>query len=393
MQQTTPRLWIVIERIDPACADTLRCRERKARQAMFVDGMTKTILCIEDERRLRQDIVDELVIAGYDALGAADGCEALALLNRQRPDLILCDISMPRLDGYGFLDAMRRTRPDLADVPLVFLTALGGRDQVIEGKRAGADDYLVKPVDFDLMLATIEARLGQIERIGRKVEQDVATLRDALSASPSGKSAGMERILDMLTFGVVLVSTSRVIFANRAARDIDEARGDLLVDETVRVASPRLSADLKAIIDRACAAAAGGSDHLASLCVPRPSGSHDLLLTVCALPDARDRNIDAPQAVIFITDPSHRPNVPNTVLSELFGLTPTEAEVARSLAQGRRTDEIAADLSISPTTVAFHLGNLFAKTRTNRQADLIVLILTGLASIAGPAAEDKGDTQ
>jgi len=359
---------------------------------MSEGGTTKTVLCIEDEHRLRQDILDELAEAGYGALGASDGREALALLNRTRPDLILCDISMPRLDGYGFLEAMRTTRPDLADVPLVFLTALGGREHVINGKRTGADDYLVKPVDFDLMLATIEARLGQIERIGRKVEEDVAALRDALAASPSGKSAGMERILDLLSFGVVLVSVSRVIFANRAAKTIHEARGDLLVDETVRVPSPRLNADLKAIIDAACAAAAGGGEHLASLCAPLSSGKHDLLLTVCALPHTRDQDTGTPQAVIFISDPSRRPKVPNTVLSELFGLTPTEAEIARALAHGRRTDEIAADLSISPTTVAFHLGNLFEKTRTHRQADLIALILTGLASIAGPA-EEAGDRE
>src|SRR5690554_3250366 len=196
-------------------------------------GTAKTILCVEDERRLRQDIIDELEIAGYDALGAADGREALALLDARRPDLILCDISMPRLDGFGFLETMRDTRPDLADVPLVFLTALGGRDHVINGKRAGADDYLVKPIDFDLMLATIESRLGQIERIGHKAERDVGALRDALYASSLGKSAGLERILDMLSFGVILVSRSRVVFTNRAARDIYEAGRELIIGSTL----------------------------------------------------------------------------------------------------------------------------------------------------------------
>jgi DNA-binding NarL/FixJ family response regulator len=345
----------------------------------------KTILCVEDEGRLRQDIIDELLIAGYNALGAANGREALTLLDARRPDLILCDISMPRLDGFGFLETMRDTRPDLADVPLVFLTALGGRDHIINGKRAGADDYLVKPIDFDLMLATIEARLGQIERIGRKAEEDVATLRDALSASPSGKSAGMERILDMLSFGVVLVSRSHVVFANRTARDIHEADGGLVIGKTVFAPSSRLSGELATIIDAACLAASQGQDHLASLCVPS-SGEHDLLLTVCALPHAHDRDAGTPQAVIFISDPSRRPKVSGTILSELFGLTPTEADVACAIAHGRRTNQIAADLSISPTTVAFHLGNVFEKTRTHRQGDLIALILTALASIATPDA-------
>lgn len=355
---------------------------------MTPEKATRTILCIEDERRLRQDILDELTLAGYDALGAADGREALALLQRTRLDLILCDISMPRLDGYGLLDAVRRTRPDLADVPFIFLTALAGREQVITGKRAGADDYLVKPIDFDLMLATIEARLGQIRRIGRKAEQDVAALREALSTSPSGTSAGMERVLDLLAFGVVLVAQSRVTFVNRAARAIPLASGDLRVGARLRLGPPTLSAELGEIIDKACAAAAAGRDHLASLSLPASSAEHDLLLTVCALPAARDHGLDTPQAAIFISDPSRRPRVPKSVLAGLFGLTPTEAEVARALAHGRRTDQIAAELSISPTTVAFHLGNLFEKTRTRRQADLIALILTGLAAIASPAADD-----
>ena len=110
------------------------------------------------------------------------------------------------------------------------------------------------------------------------------------------------------------------------------------------------------------------------------------MLTVCALPHAHDRDAGTPQAVIFISDPSRRPKVSGTILSELFGLTPTEADVACAIAHGRRTNQIAADLSISPTTVAFHLGNVFEKTRTHRQGDLIALILTALASIATPDA-------
>lgn len=369
----------------------------EAPPVMSENRRKKTILCVEDEPSLRQDILDELAEAGYHAMGASDGREALALLKARRPDLILCDISMPRLDGYGLLDALRGMRPDLADVPLIFLTALGGRDEVIGGKRAGADDYLVKPVDFDLMLATIETRLGQIERIGRQAGREVAALRAALAASPSGKSAGLERILDLLSFGVVLVSASGVVFANRMARDLHQA-GGIVIARTLRAGAPQASAELKALVGSACAAAAEGRDHLAGLCVPHAAAGYDLLLTICALPDTGEygagaRGAGAPQAAIFISDPSRRPRVSGTALAGLFGLTPTEAEVARALAWGRRTEEIAADLSISATTVAFHLRNLFDKTGTRRQADLIALILTGLSSITGPAADEDGGTQ
>ena len=105
-------------------------------------------------------------------------------------------------------------------------------------------------------------------------------------------------------------------------------------------------------------------------------------MTVCSLPEPQVSVSSEKLAVVFISDPTRRPDVSNAVLSDLFGLTPTEAEVARALASGLRTDEIARDLAISATTVAFHLRNLFGKTGTHRQADLVALILTGLASIS-----------
>ncbi len=103
------------------------------------------ILCVEDEPSLRDDIAFELHEAGYIVSAAGDAREALACLERQRPDLILCDILMPGMDGKRFMSHLRRTRPDLDDVPFVFLTALSSRQQVIDGRMAGADDYVTTP--------------------------------------------------------------------------------------------------------------------------------------------------------------------------------------------------------------------------------------------------------
>ncbi len=345
------------------------------------------VLCVEDEEHLRRDIVEELTTAGYDAAGAADGLEALAMLERHRPDLILCDISMPRLDGYGFLDAVKRERPDLADIPFIFLTAFDQREHVIDGKRAGADDYLVKPIDYDLMLATIEARIRQVSRIDNRSRQELATLRQALADSRSGVDGRTRQVLDILSGGVVLVSGPRIVFANRAATAIHHDDDGLVIAATLRTGSHLVDKAIRSLLDEACVAAQAGRDHLASLSIPRPSGRRDFLLTVCALPEDPGRADDDALAVVFISDPERRPAMPGRVLSGLFGLTPTEAEVARALAQGRRTDEIATDLGIAPTTVAFHLRNLFDKTGTHRQADLIVLLLTGLASVGEPQEE------
>ena len=344
------------------------------------NGTKRMILCVEDERHLRYDIIEELVAAGYEAVGAATGREALNILDTARPDLILCDISMPELDGHGFLKALRAKHPGLAHVPLVFLTALDGRDEIISGKRAGADDYLVKPVDYDLMLATIEARLREVDRI----DESVWHLRKALSAAQSGNPAstgGIQKVFDLLSFGVVLLSATQVVFANRIAREIHDACDGLAIDKVIHADSARITADIRAHWREACEAARQDRDCLASLAIPRRSGGRHFHLTICALPGLSLASEREAQIVAFITDPQNRSAMPAEILADLFDLTPTEVEVARLLAQGRRADEIARALSIAPTTVAFHLRNLFSKTGTHRQADLIVLLLTSLTSI------------
>lgn len=359
-------------------------------------GSKPKILCVEDQCQLLRDISEELVEAGYDALAAKDGRAALALLEEKRPDLILCDIFMPGLDGYGLLEAVRHRYVDLADVPFVFLTALNQPGQVIKGKRAGADDYLVKPIDYDLMLATIGARLQQVNRIRKKEGEKLSALRLAMADHTSGGNARIKGVLDMLPFGIVVVSSSGVMFANRAARSIHEAEDGLIIDR--RLHTPFPADALRSLLADACTAAREGGGYVSSLSVPRPSGQRDFLITACALPCAPAAapgvTTDDAQAVVFICNPEHRPAVPGRILSDLFGLTPTEAEVAGALAQGQRTDEIAQNLSIAPTTVAFHLRNLFWKTGTHRQADLIVLLLlTGLASIGNQLTTDTEDRQ
>lgn len=123
------------------------------------------ILCAEDERELLQDIAEELSEAGYTPIQSTNGELALKTLKTRRPDLILCDISMPVIGGFELLNAVRDMGPTYADIPFVFLTAFSDPKEVVRGKQLGADDYLVKPIDYDLLLATVHARLREVERI------------------------------------------------------------------------------------------------------------------------------------------------------------------------------------------------------------------------------------
>ena len=112
------------------------------------------ILCIEDDPSIADLLVEVLSEEGYEIVLAASGPEGLARLG-ERPDLAICDIDLPGFDG---LDVLRRARVSPAEgdpVPFVFLTAFAERDNQIEARRLGCDDFVGKPIDFELLLAVI----------------------------------------------------------------------------------------------------------------------------------------------------------------------------------------------------------------------------------------------
>jgi len=118
----------------------------------------KKILIIEDEPATRENICEILQLEGFTPLAAANGKTGVATALCELPDLILCDVTMPELDGHGVLSALR-AQVATRQIPFVFLTAKGERHDVREGMNLGADDYLIKPVDVDDLLSAIEARL------------------------------------------------------------------------------------------------------------------------------------------------------------------------------------------------------------------------------------------
>jgi len=129
-----------------------------------------TILCIEDEHLVREDIVEELEDLGYNVLVADDGVDGLNMILNHKPDLVICDITMPRMDGFQLLSEVRAKYRLMADMPFIFLSALADDKHVVAGLREGADYYLTKPVDFELLKVTVEASLRQMERIRHKNE-------------------------------------------------------------------------------------------------------------------------------------------------------------------------------------------------------------------------------
>ncbi len=134
------------------------------------------VLVIEDEEDVRSNIVEILGSGGFQSLDAGNGQSGLALAKAHHPDLILCDIKMPDVDGYDVLQEIRLD-PTTATIPFIFLTAKTDRADLRQGMNLGADDYLIKPFRRLELLETISARLKKHEAL-IQLEDRVCALQD-----------------------------------------------------------------------------------------------------------------------------------------------------------------------------------------------------------------------
>jgi DNA-binding NarL/FixJ family response regulator len=118
----------------------------------------KKILVIEDEPEMRRNLATVLRLEQFRALPAENGRIGIELAKKEKPDLILCDVMMPELDGYGVIAALRADK-ETAAIPFIFLTAKGEKPDIRAGMNLGADDYLTKPVAKHDLLGAIRSRL------------------------------------------------------------------------------------------------------------------------------------------------------------------------------------------------------------------------------------------
>ncbi|MEZ4670731.1 MAG: hybrid sensor histidine kinase/response regulator [Anaerolineae bacterium] len=141
-----------------------------------------TILVIEDQLDLREDVVEHLMLEGFDAFGAENGRIGVQLAQKYMPSLIISDIMMPELDGYGVLNELR-SDATTASIPFIFLTARVNRNDLRKGMELGADDYVTKPFSHTELLASVNTVLVKQEALRARYGKQADDLRQNLLQS------------------------------------------------------------------------------------------------------------------------------------------------------------------------------------------------------------------
>lgn len=135
----------------------------------------KKILVIDDTDFIREDIATTLQFEGYETMTAEDGLAGIEKAKTERPDLILCDVSMPRLDGFGALEQIRKT-DGIRTVPFIFLTAKAEKADMRRGMELGANDYLTKPFTTDELINAVSAQFEKVAGINKIIDDTVSHL-------------------------------------------------------------------------------------------------------------------------------------------------------------------------------------------------------------------------
>lgn len=144
--------------------------------------MSKKILLIEDNKDVRENTAEILELSKYKVFTAKNGKEGVEIAQKEKPDLIVCDIMMPVLDGYGVLHLLAKS-PETASIPFIFLTAKTERSDMRKGMEMGADDYVTKPFDDIELMNAIESRLKKSEMMKKEFSKNMDGLNDFITSA------------------------------------------------------------------------------------------------------------------------------------------------------------------------------------------------------------------
>lgn len=160
------------------------------------------VLCVEDEQDIRENIADILRDEGFEVFEAENGRRGFEVFSQSNPDIVISDIMMPEVDGYGLLKMIRESKTARGNsIPFIFLTALGQKDDIIKGVNMSANYYLIKPIDLDLMIAKIRERAENQAKVQEVHKRNVQNLKNQVSAIlPSDLFSYLDVITNVSSF-------------------------------------------------------------------------------------------------------------------------------------------------------------------------------------------------
>jgi len=155
--------------------------------------MNKTILLIEDNPEMSENIANILELERYRVLTAANGKTGVAMAQEHHPDLILCDIMMPELDGYGVFHVLGKD-DNTSSIPFIFLTAKADKSEIRTGMNLGADDYITKPFEGSDLLKVIEVRLNKSDKLKKIYKNDLTEV--SAFFNEARKTNDLQKLID-----------------------------------------------------------------------------------------------------------------------------------------------------------------------------------------------------
>jgi len=311
-----------------------------------------------------------------EILEAHDYPELLDLLSKTDGlSLVVMDLSMPGRSGTDGLIEVQRAAPT---TPIVVLSGTEERLIIRNTVQSGVAGYIFKSSGSAELLAALTKILD-----GETYLPDGLTMAD-LEAVAEMNLQGLDETvgfaaLNHLPVGVLVVdSGAKVVFKNRCADEIVSLSDGIEVGQNgvCRTSMVEETKELHALIDDVIAAGDGGA-----LSLSRPSMQRSLSVVVAPL-GVNGTSENGGLAAVFVSDPERQPAPQKATLMRLYELTEAEARVVQALVSGKRLETVAQDFNVSMNTVRSHLKQAFRKTETNRQSELVKLVLTGSAVLA-----------
>ena len=191
----------------------------------YKTGRRPSVLCIEDDYETAALISEELDGRGFEVLVASDGRIGWSLLLNYGPNIVLCDVGLPIISGFQFIESLAELPQRFSRTPFIFLTARDHRNDELRARRLGADDYIVKPIDFDVLEAVLKTRLRKTGVVHSSPTEYGLTEREieALKWAARGKTS--EEI------AIIMAITERTVNFH-----IDNARQRLGVSTRIQAA-------------------------------------------------------------------------------------------------------------------------------------------------------------